>query len=310
MLFALACAREQRSDYELAYESLAEANEIIAMHRPFKADLYGALVTSLIKEVTRPAAPAEASGPVPIFIVGMPRSGSTLIEQILAAHSNVEATDELPYLSRIGLELENSGGYPPAIMALGEERRRLYVERYFSRVAPYRQSGRDYFIDKNPENFLHIGLIKELFPAARIINVVRDPLDNAMSVFKQYFNQGNEYSYSLEGIIYYWQGYVTLMRHWEQLYPGQILHVSYEALTAQPRENITSILNYCGLEPEETCFRFYESEVPVLTPSASQVRQPISTRSVGSGQKYEPYIKAFIPRLAEIKIKCREVLDI
>jgi tetratricopeptide (TPR) repeat protein len=310
MLFALACAREQQSRYEQAFMAMSEANLILAQHRPFRADLYGEFVSSLIKEVVTPAAPWEQQGPRPIFVVGMPRSGTTLVEQILASHSSVESTDELLYLGRIGLELEQSGGYAKALAAFDNKQQQNLASQYLEKVKQYRQQGLEYFIDKNPANFLHIGLIKSLFPNARIINVVRDSLDNAMGVFKQYFHQGNEFSYSMKGIIYYWQGYLTLMRHWEQLYPGEILHLSYEALANNPEEKITEIVEYCGLPMEPQCFRFYESDRPVLTPSASQVRNPISARSVGSGLKYEKYIKPVIPALAEIKRKSREVLGI
>ena len=310
MLFALACAREQQSRYEQAFMAMSEANLIWAMHRPFRGDLYGELVSSLINEIHTPAESKERPGPTPIFVVGMPRSGTTLVEQILASHSNVEATDELPYLERIGLKLEQSGGYAKALAAFSAEQQQSYASEYLAGVAPYRKRNLDYFIDKNPTNFLHIGLIKALFPEARIINIVRDPLDNAMSVFKQYFNRGNEHSYSMEGIIYYWQGYITLMRHWEQLYPGEVFHLSYEALANHPEEKITGILEYCGLPVEPRCFRFYESDQPVLTPSASQVRKPISTTSLGSGRKYEKFIGTANLSLAEIKRKSREVLGV
>lgn len=310
MLFALGSAREQQGLYHQAYMVLCEANMILSKHRPFLGDLYGQLVVALSKTTSNRVTPAETQGPTPIFVVGIPRSGTTLVEHILASHSNVEATDELPFLERIGLELEQSGGYAQALSTLSTEQRQDYASRYLKQVAPYRQLKLDYFIDKNPSNFLHIGLIKELFPSAKIINVVRDPLDNAMSVFKQYFHRGNEFSYSLAGIVFYWQGYLTLMKHWEQLYPGEILHLGYEALVNHPEEKITGILEYCGLPVEPGCFRFYESDRPVLTPSASQVRKPISTKSVGSGQHYEPFLKSVIPALAEIKRKCREVLGV
>jgi hypothetical protein len=161
-----------------------------------------------------------------------------------------------------------------------------------------------------PSNFLHVGLIKTLFPNAKIINVIRDPLDNAIGLFKTYFPDGAEYSFSMEGIIYHWQGYVTLMKHWDTIYPGGIMHLSYEELVSDPEAKITAMLEYCELPVEEACFRFYESDRPVFTPSAGQVRSPISAKAVGTGQKYEKYIKTSIPALAEIKIKSREIFGI
>jgi len=310
MLFTLAFAREQQGLYHEAYMAMCEANMILAMHRPFQGEQYGLLVKALSKSGRNLTATPERDGPTPIFVVGMPRSGTTLVEQILASHSSVEATDELPFLERLAIDLDKSGGYARSLATLSTEQKQNYVNRYLEKVAPYREGHLDYFIDKNPANFLHIGLIKVLFPEAKIINVIRDPLDNAMAVFKQYFNRGNEYSYSLQGIIFYWQGYLTLMKHWEELYPGEIFHLGYEDLVNDPEEKITEILEYCGLPVEPECFRFYESDRPVLTPSASQVRNPITNRAVDSGKKYEKHIKAVIPALAEIKRKCRDVLGV
>ena len=191
-----------------------------------------------------------------------------------------------------------------------EERQQSLAGEYLEKAAHYRREGLPFFIDKAPHNFLHIGLIKALFPNAKIINVIRDPLDNAIGVFKMYFGKGAEFSFSLEGIIYYWQGYVTLMNHWNTVYPDGVKHLSYEDLAKNPEAKIEELLEYCELPVEEQCFRFYESDRPVLTPSAGQVRSPISTKSIGSGQKYEKYIKTSIPALAEIKIKSREVFGI
>ncbi|MDH3469436.1 MAG: sulfotransferase [Gammaproteobacteria bacterium] len=310
MFFALTAAWEQKHRYENAFMAMSEANLIFAAQQPFRGDLYGQMIKSMLDQVKTPSTLPAIAGPTPIFIVGMPRSGTTLVEQILASHSSVEATDELPFLNRIGLELEMGGGYARALADLDASRQETHAKQYMAKTEPYRKLDRPFFIDKNPANFLHVGLIKTLFPNAKIINVIRDPLDNAIGLFKMYFNKGAEYSFSMEGIIYYWQGYLTLMRHWDQLYPGEVMHLSYEDLARKPKKKITEILEYCGLPIEEQCFRFYESDRPVLTPSAGQVRNPISTKSIGSGQNYEQYIKTSIPALAEIKRKSREVFGI
>ena len=310
MLFALASALESQGNYEDAFTAMAEANLIMSAHRPFKAEEYYKLVQSLTQQVTAPTEPIEYEGPTPVFVVGMPRSGTTLVEQVLACHSAVEATDELPYLWRFGLGLEEAGGYAWALSHFTPEQQKNFARLYLESVEPYRREKLDYFIDKNPSNFLHVGLIKALFPKAKIINVVRDTLDNALSVYKQYFHRGNEFSYNMQGIIYYWQGYVTLMRHWDQLYPGEILHLGYESFTRSPDEKIAEILDYCGLPHEEACFRFWESDRPVLTPSAAQVRNPVTSKSVGSGLHYQEFIKPHIPQLAEITRKTREVLKL
>ena len=310
MLFALAAAWEQRDNHEAAFMAMSEANLIFAPQQPFRGDLYGAMIKSMCDKVTSPSTLPPIDGPTPIFIVGMPRSGTTLVEQILASHSQVEATDELPFLNRMGLDLEQAGGYAEALAAMTEDRQQELAAEYLEKAAQYRREGLPFFIDKAPHNFLHIGLIKTLFPNAKIINVIRDPLDNAIGVFKMYFGKGAEFSFSLEGIIYYWQGYITLMKHWNTLFPDGVKHLSYEDLARNPEAKIEELLNYCELPVEEQCFRFYESDRPVLTPSAGQVRSPVSTKSIGSGQKYEKYIKTSIPALAEIKIKSREVFGI
>ncbi len=310
MLFALGAAREQQGRYEEAFMAMSEANLILADHRPFKAEQYFKFVQSLVSEVKTPAPPVDYQGPIPIFIVGMPRSGTTLVEQILASHSDVESTDELPYLTRLGLGLEEAGGYAWALERITPEQQANFAASYLESVESYRNKKTQYFIDKNPSNFLQIGLIKAIFPQAKVINVVRDTLDNTMSMYKQYFHRGNEFSFSIQGIIYYWQGYLTLMRHWEQLYPGEILHLSYESITRDPDQKIAEVLDYCNLPQEEGCFRFYESDRPVLTPSATQVRNPITGKSVGSGLHYQPFIKPHIPALAEITRKAKEILKI
>ena len=193
---------------------------------------------------------------------------------------------------------------------MDEAAQKRLAEEYLSRSARYRREGAPYFIDKLPHNFLHVGLIKTLFPNAKIINVIRDPLDNAIGVFKMYFSEGAEYSFSMDGIIFYWQGYITLMKHWDEVYPGAVMHLGYEELARDPDNMIAELLTYCELPVEEQCFRFYESDRPVLTPSAGQVRSPISTKSIGSGQRYQKFIKTSIPALAEIKIKSRQVFGI
>jgi len=310
LLFALAAAWEQRENYDAAFMAMSEANLIFSARRPFRGDLFGQFVKSMCDNVTGPSTHSAVEGPRPIFVIGMPRSGTTLVEQILASHSQVEATDELPFLNRIGLELEKSGSYAKSLGAMDADRQTALATEYLSLAEPYRTAGLPNFIDKMPSNFLHVGLIKTLFPTAKIINVVRDPLDNAIGLFKTYFPDGAEYSFTMEGIIYHWQGYVTLMKHWDTIYPGQIMHLGYEELVRDPEAKITAMLEYCELPVEESCFRFYESDRPVLTPSAGQVRSPISTKAVGSGQHYEKYIKPSIPALAEIKIKSREVFRI
>ncbi|WP_019029339.1 tetratricopeptide repeat-containing sulfotransferase family protein [Colwellia piezophila] len=308
--FALARACEQQQDFALAFKKMSAANNTFARYRPFKQELFAGLVNSMIRGIDNTFTKTLAcENFTPIFIVGMPRSGTTLVEQILASHSKVVATDELQYIERIGLELEKSGGYVTQLKALSNEKRQEYSQSYCNQVQQYFTDYQPIVIDKNPNNFLHIGLIKALFPNAKIINVIRNPLDNGLSVFKQYFSRGHEYSYSMEGIMGYWQGYLALMHHWKKTFGQDIYHLSYEGLTENPETEIRKLLNYCQLTFEADCLTFYKSDRVVLTPSVSQVKQPINRRSVNSWQKYEQGMTPFLPRFESIIKQANALLD-
>ncbi|WP_220775054.1 sulfotransferase family protein, partial [Shewanella glacialipiscicola] len=245
---------------------------------------------------------------VPIFIVGMPRSGTTLVEQILACHSLIGATDELPYIERIALTLEQTGGYAKQLAHLSQEKINQYQQEYLQQSAQYFSTVPNYVIDKNPNNFLHIGLIKTLFPQAKIINVIRHTTDNALSVFKQYFSFGHDYSYSLENIKVYWENYLTLMEHWDSQFPQDIYHLSFEKLVIQPDDEIPKLLSYCGVDFETACLHFYQSTRPVLTPSASQVRQPMNTKAIGQCEKYQAFMGQDYVDFEQININVRHRL--
>lgn len=310
MLFALARAYEQHKDFEKSFQAMNEANQILAKHRPFKAEQYAHIVKSFIAGLPAlPIVPQHNPNFAPIFIVGMPRSGTTLVEQILASHSSVESTDELPFMERIALEMEMNGGYVSHLAKDNSQLTTKYSKQYLEQVGQYFEETPKIFIDKNPNNFLHIALILKLFPQAKIINVVRDPLDNAMSVFKQHFSNGHDYSYSLLGIAFYWQGYLSLMFHWKNLFKDKIYHLSYEKLVANPEQQIRDLLHYCKLDFEAQCLTFYESKRVVLTPSVSQVQQPINNKSVGSWKKYEKQLTPALAEFSKIRIKVNELLS-
>jgi tetratricopeptide (TPR) repeat protein len=304
LLFTLGRIHEQQEQYEKSFESIHLANQLMANYRPFQADLYSQLINDFISKFI---IPPEIQTPnqefTPIFIVGMPRSGTTLIEQILASHTEVESTDELPYIERIGLELDMMGGYIEKLKNITNEQAQKFAEQYTQQVKQYLPTLAKMVIDKNPNNFVHIGLIKTLFPQAKIINVVRNPLDNALSVYKQFFSNGHNYSYSLKGIELYWKGYLSLMNHWEAVYPKQIYQLSYERLVSDTENEIKQLLDYCQISFEKQCLTFYESDRLVLTPSVSQVKQPITARSIGSWKKYQPYITQHLPVFTELEDK-------
>jgi len=309
MLFAIARVHEQGNSYELSFAAMNKANGIINKYRPFRAQAFSGFVKSMVNGVTQSKNNFKKDKTfTPIFIVGMPRSGTTLVEQILASHSQVESTDELQYIERIGLELEKTGGYVSQLRDIDEQQCQFLSAQYINQVQQYFDNYQPIIIDKNPNNYLHIGLIKTLFPHAKIINVIRNPLDNAMSVFKQYFSNGHEYAYSLTGIASYWQGYLSMMSHWENEYSDELYHLSYESLTENSEDEIRKLLTYCQLDFEPQCLTFYRSKRMVLTPSVSQVRQPIHNGSVNSWEKYEPFIGSALPEFKQIIAKTNELL--
>ena len=298
--FALGIAAEQREDYENAYRHFHSANEIQACLRPFRADAYKNLVDGLVASDAPAVADARMTKSRPIFVVGLPRSGTTLVEQILAAHSSVVATDELPYMERIALELERSGGYGQRLAALTDEEVAQFRERYLREARQYVDAKDHHFVDKNPNNFLHIGLIRRLLPEALIINLRRDLRDNATSVYRQLFVVGHDYSATFDGIVTYVRGYLRLMSHWLGRYPDAIRVQSYEKLVNDPDGQIGELLEFCGLDSERGCFEFYKSKQAVKTPSAGQVSQPMYTSSIGQWQHYNEWLGKEFSRLAEL----------
>ncbi|MGI1987863.1 tetratricopeptide repeat-containing sulfotransferase family protein [Shewanella glacialipiscicola] len=307
LLYTMNRIYEQSNQHQLAFEAMSHANKLLAPLKPFKKSSFINIVQSL-RHTELTARKVVAEQIVPIFIVGMPRSGTTLVEQILACHSLIGATDELPYIERIALTLEQTGGYAKQLAHLSQEKINQYQQEYLQQSAQYFSTVPDYVIDKNPNNFLHIGLIKTLFPQAKIINVIRHTTDNALSVFKQYFSFGHDYSYSLENIKVYWENYLTLMEHWDSQFPQDIYHLSFEKLVIQPDDEIPKLLSYCGVDFETACLHFYQSTRPVLTPSASQVRQPMNTKAIGQCEKYQAFMGQDYVDFEQININVRHRL--
>lgn len=293
--FALARASEQRNQHEKAFSYLTQANSLMARSRPFKSAGFDHLVKSFC-EITLSTAQGNAHNynHRPIFIVGMPRSGTTLTEQILASHSEVKCTDELPFMERIAIQLSKGKSYQQGLAQITQEQRYKYGQFYVDQVQEYIGEHLGVYIDKNPTNFLHIGLILTLFPNAKIVALLRDPLDNGMSAYKQYFSKGNDFSYDLSHIQDYYSGYLTLLEHWRNISPQQILCLDYGKLVTEPQETIKQLLNFCELPFEQQCLTFYKSDRPVLTPSVSQVRQPINNKAIGSANAYRPFLSSEI----------------
>ena len=230
----------------------------------------------------------------PIFIVGLPRAGSTLLEQILASHSLVEGTMELPNILALAHRLngrrmvDDDPRYPGVLPELTPEQLQKFGEKYIEDTSIYR-NGAPYFIDKMPNNFRHIGLIHLILPNAKIIDARRHPMACCFSGFKQLFAEGQEFTYGLEEIGRYYRAYVDLMGHWDQVLPGKVLRIQYEDVVDDLETQVMKILEFCELLFERQCIRFHETTRPIHTPSSEQVRQPIYTSGKEQWRNYEVF---------------------
>lgn len=288
--FALARAHEQQNDILKSVNALSTANKTIAKERPFKQQALQHLASSQIAHFSTVEPASNKNVTTPIFIVGMPRSGTTLCEQILGSHSEVATSDELPFIERIAIQISKGNNYCEAVSGLSRDECKHFAHYYLAQANEYVPDAKPFLVDKNPTNFLHIPLINKLFPNAKIIALLRDPLDNTMSAYKQHFSQGNDFSFNVNNTLFYTSIYYSLLQHWGAIEPGLIYHLHYAALVKDTEKTIRSLLSYCDLEFEEACLQFYKSKRRILTPSASQVRKPITTSALGSGDKYLPYL--------------------
>jgi tetratricopeptide (TPR) repeat protein len=232
----------------------------------------------------------------PIFILGLTRSGSTLIEQILASHSQIEGTQELADIQRIvralrgrDTDLKNPR-YPGALAELGPQDFRKFGERFMADTRIYRRTQRPFFIDKLPDNFRDIGLIHLMLPNAKIIDARREPMACCLGNLKQLFSGGQEFSYSIGDIAHYYRNYLELMRHWNEALPGRILTVHHEDVVENPEGNVCRILDFCDLRFEPACLEFHKTPRNVRTASSEQVRQPISREGLDQWRNYEPWL--------------------
>jgi hypothetical protein len=248
-----------------------------------------------------------ADAPDPILIVGMPRAGSTLLEQILASHSAVEGTMELPNITSMVAELADEGGarhgpspYPALLADLDAAECRALGERYLAETRVQRRTQRPFFIDKMPNNFPHLGLIQLILPNAKIIDARRHPLACCFSVFKQNFARGQEFGYDLGDLGRYYRDYVALMSHFDNVLPGRVHRVFYEHLIEDTEGEVRRLLDYCGLPFEAACLRFYENERAVRTASSEQVRQPIFREALEHWRHFERWLEPLQTALGEV----------
>ena len=243
--------------------------------------------------------------PDPIFIVGLPRAGSTLLEQILASHSQVDGTLELPNIPALAYKLagrkmiSETPDYPANLRLLDAEKLKLFGENYIEDTRIHRQKA-PYFIDKMPNNFRHIALIKLILPNAKIIDARRNPMGCCFSGFKQLFASGQQFSYGLEDIGTYYRDYIKIMDHWDKVLPGKILRVHYEDVVSNLEKEVNRILDYCELPFEENCINFHQTERNVRTPSSEQVRQPIYKSGLEQWKNYEPWLQPLKNALGDL----------
>ena len=315
LCFALGKALEDRQQYVGSFEYYARGNALKRSTSRYRPEIFE-LNTRLQIEVCTPAlfARNKDGGAVaadPIFIVGLPRSGSTLLEQILASHSAVEGTQELADIARIVMDLQGRNvergdpRYPAVLAQMRAENYRRLGEKYLSDTRVYR-SGKARFIDKMPNNFRHVGLIHLILPNAKIIDARREPMACCFGNFKQLFAHGQEFAYSIDDIARYYRTYLELMRHWDAVLPGRVLRVQHEDVVDDLEGNVRRLLDYCGLEFERACVEFHKTERSVRTASSEQVRQPIYREGLDQWHHYEPWIGRLREALGDALTRYRD----
>ena len=300
--FALGKAREDRGEDEASFEHYRLGNSIRSVqtrYRPGEATtLVDRMERLFTKEFFEERAGFGCKAADPIFIVGMPRSGSTLVEQILGSHSLVEGTAELPDVIVLARELEEGPdgapgawrNYPEMLADLSSDDFCRLGETYLERTRIQRKTDRPFFTDKMPNNWIHVGLIRLMLPNAKIVDVRRHPLACGFSNFKQHYARGQEFSYDLEHFGLYYRDYVRLMDHFDEVAPGAVHRVIYEDLLANPEQQIRSLLDYVGLPFEQACLDFHRNKRAVRTASAEQVRRPIDREGAESWKRFERWL--------------------
>ncbi|MET3471587.1 tetratricopeptide (TPR) repeat protein [Novosphingobium sp. 1529] len=289
--FALGKAFEDRKQASDAFAHYAAGNALRRRRIPYKADETTATVDAMIATATPDLFAARAGAgcdaPDPIFILGMPRAGSTLVEQILASHSQVEGTSELPDIAQLARKVAD---YPAGLATLAPEELRAMGESYLHTTRIQRHTDRPLFIDKMPNNWVHVPLIRLILPRARIIDARRHPLGCCFSNFKQHFARGQGFSYDLADMGRYYADYVRLMAHVDAVQPGTVHRVIYERMVDDTEAQVRALLDACCLPFEPACLAFYQTERAVRTPSSEQVRQPIFREGTQAWQPFEPWL--------------------
>jgi predicted Zn-dependent protease len=315
LCFALGKALEDRGETAESWHYYARGNALKRSESRYRPEVLETNTRKQIGVCTRDFF-ARRSGwgcpePDPIFILGLPRSGSTLLEQILASHSLVEGTQELADIQRIVVELQgrepdlDDPRYPAALADLSRDDFGRLGERYLSDTRAYR-TGKSFFIDKMPNNFRHVGLIHLMLPNARIIDARREPMSCCFSNLKQLFANGQEFTYGEEVIARYYRTYLELMQHWDEVLSGRVLRVHHEDVVVDLEGSVRRLLDHCGLAFEPACLDFHQNRRSVRTPSSEQVRQPIFRDGLDQWKKYEPWLGSLRDTLGDALVRYRD----
>ena len=314
LCFALGKAHEDRGEYPESWRYYARGNELKRAESRYRPEVIE-LNTAKQKAVCTREFFGQRPGfglpsTAPIFVVGLPRSGSTLIEQILASHPAVEGTQELAEVPRYVLELQgrernfDSPRYPGVLAQLPAAEFARLADKYLNDTRNYR-TGKSMFIDKMPNNFRHLGLIHLMFPNAKIIDARREPMACCFGNLKQLFARGQEFAYSIEDIGRYYRTYLELMEHWDAALPGRVLRVHHEDVVDGLEPSVRRILDFCGLPFEPACVEFHRTERSIRTASSEQVRQPIFREGLDQWRHYEPWLGPLREVLGDALVRYR-----
>ena len=305
MHFALGKAYESKRQFDKSFEHYAEGNWQQRKQISYNAEDYKISIDELIdffdKNKNLYNAKAQSNFDDPIFILGLPRSGSTMIEQILSSHSLIEGTQELPNILTISRDIkliDQKKGYPHNLLGLDQSSFDDLGKKYIDETK-WARSSTPYFIDKMPNNFVHIGLIKLILPKAKIIDARRNPMDTCFSCFKQYFAKGQHFTYDLDDIARYYKDYVRLMDYWKKLFPEEIFTINYEQVIENPNDRIRDLLEFCNVKFEDSCINFHKSKRPVKTASSEQVRQPMYKTGLDYWKNYSNNLETLLKHFPE-----------
>lgn len=299
LYFATGKALEDRKQYNQAFQAYQQGNDLQHAHNGFDIRKIEQQVDEQIKyctaELFQNRGQLGLNAPDAIFIVGLPRAGSTLLEQILASHSQVDGTMELHNILGLASRLrgrnptDQASQYPKNLAEINPDYFARFGQQFIDETRVYREKA-PYFIDKMPNNFLHIGLIRLILPNAKIIDARRSPMACCFSGFKQLFAEGQDFSYNLEDIGRYYQAYLKLMAHWQTVLPGFVLTINHEDVVDDLEQQVRRILDFCGLEFEQSCVDFHKTKRTIKTPSSEQVRQPIYKSATEQWKNFEQHL--------------------